>query len=267
MRRWTIAEPTVLELDPAKVLRVRLVGGSVDVVGTDGETRLEVTELEGPPLQVSLSDGELVVAYEDLSWRGILSWVSTRRRARVSLAVPWDCAVQLGVVTASAVVAGVHGRTAVKSVSGSVTLEGLTDSVEAETVSGDLATRALAGDLSFGTVSGQLTVVDGSSNKLRATSVSGDLFLDVDVARRGSLELSTVTGDTRVRLPRNTDVEVEISSTSGELDTAFDALRLERTPSARRLGGVLGNGTARLRATTVSGAVTVLRREPAGAAL
>jgi DUF4097 and DUF4098 domain-containing protein YvlB len=181
--------------------------------------------------------------------------------------VPWDCAVQLGVVTATAVVAGVHGRTSVKSVSGGVTLEGLTDSVEAETISGDLQTRSLAGDLTFGTVSGQLTVVDGSSNRLHANSVSGDLFLDVDVAKHGSLELRTITGDARVRLPRNTDLEVDISSTSGALGTSFDALRLERTASARRLGGVLGTGSARLRATTVSGDVTLLRREPAGAAL
>jgi uncharacterized protein YaiE (UPF0345 family) len=268
MTGWMISEPTELEFGTVKVLRVRVVGGSVSVVGTDDTARLEVTELDGPPLQVSLEDGELVVTYEDVSWRGILSWVmSRRRRVSIALAVPWDCAVQLGVVTASAVVSGIHGRTSVKSVSGDVTLEGLTDTVEAETISGDLETKSLAGDLRFSTVSGALTVVDGSSNVLRANSVSGDVTVDVDVAKGGQIELTSISGDLRVRIPHNTDVRVDIASSSGSLGSMFEGLRHERVPGNKRLGGVLGSGSGRLIASTVSGDVALLRRESAGAAL
>jgi uncharacterized protein YaiE (UPF0345 family) len=264
MTRWTISEPTELTLDPAKVLRVRIVAGSVNVVGTDDTARLEVNELEGPPLQVSLQDGELVVTYDDLSWRGLLSWVTSRRRkATISLAVPWDCSVQLDVVTAAATVAGIHGRTSVKSLSGPVTLEGLTDTVEAETVSGDLETKSLAGDLRFSTVSGDLTVVDGSSNVLRANSVSGDLTLDMDPARAAEIELNSISGDLRVRLPHSTDVQVDIASAAGRLDTAFGGLSYERMPDNHRLGGTLGKGSGRLVASTVSGDIALLRREPA----
>jgi len=268
MTRWTISEPTELDFDSVKVLRVRIVAGSVNVVGTDETARLEVTDLDGPPLQVSLKDGELVVAYDDVSWPGILSWVTSRRRsATISVAVPWDSSVQLGVVTASAVVSGIHGCTSIRSVSGNVTLEGLTETVDAETVSGDLETKSLAGDLRFSTVSGDLTVVDGSSTLLRANSISGDVALDVDVARGSEIELTSVSGDVRVRLPHNTDVQVDIASTSGNLDTAFDGLSYRRLYGNRRLGGVLGRGSGRLLASTVSGDIALLRREPAGAAL
>jgi Putative adhesin len=268
MARWTISEPTELDFDAVKVLRVRIADGSVNVVGTDETARLEITELDGPPLGVSLEDGELVVAYEDVSWPGILSWVESRRRSvTISLAVPWDCSVQLGVVTASAVVSGVHGRTSVRSVSGDLTLEGLTDTVEAETVSGNLETMSLAGDLQFSTVSGDLTVVDGSSNVLRANSVSGDVTLDVDVANGGEIELASVSGDIRIRLPHRTNVEVEIASHTGSLDSSFDGLSYERMLRARRLGGILGHGSGRLLASTVSGDIALRRREPAGVAL
>jgi hypothetical protein len=268
MTRWTIEKPCELEFDDVRMLRVRVVAGSVNVVGTDEGAKLEVTEIEGPPLAVTLSGGELVVTYEDMSWRGILSWVmSWRRRTTISLAVPWDCSVQLGVVTASAVVSGVHGRAAVKSVSGEVTLEGLTDGVEAETISGDLATKALAGDLRFSTVSGALTVVDGSSTSLTSNSVSGDVTLDVDIARGGDVGITSVSGDVRVRLPHDTGVRVDIASTTGNLDSAFDGLSYERSPGNRKLEGVLGSGAGKLRVQTVSGDIALLRREPAEAAL
>jgi hypothetical protein len=269
MTTWTIAEPADLEFDQVKVVRIRVVGGSVNVVGTDETARLEVTELDGPPLSVSLEDGELVISYDDLSWRSILSWGvdSQPRSATLSLAVPWDSAVQLGVVSAAAVVSGIHGRTSVKSVSGEVTLEGLTDTVDAETVSGDLETRSLAGDLRFSTVSGDLTVVDGSSNQLRVNSVSGDVALDVDVARDAWLDLATINGAIRVRLPHRTHLTVEVASASGNVDTAFDGLRYQQHPGNRRLDGVIGTGSGRLTASTVSGDIALLRRTPVEAVL
>ena len=268
MTSWTISEPTELDFDRVKALRVRIVAGSVNVVGTDDAARLEVTELEGPPLLATLEDGELVVTYEDVSWRGILSWVTSgTRHATVSLAVPWDCSVQLGVVTASATVSGIHGRTSVKSVSGEVTLEGLTDTVEAETISGALQTRSLAGDLRFSTVSGDLTVVDGSSNELRANSVSGDVTLDIDLMSGGRVDLTSISGHIQVRVPHDSGLHVELGSASGSVGSAFDGLSGEQVPGGRRIEGVLGSGAGALRASTVSGDVTVLRREPAGAAL
>ena len=49
MATWTIDEPGKLELDQGPVQRVlvKLVEGAVSVVGSDGPTALEVSELEG----------------------------------------------------------------------------------------------------------------------------------------------------------------------------------------------------------------------------
>ncbi len=68
---WSVAEPRKLAFDePVTALKVRVVNGTVNVVGTDEPTaRLEVSEIEGPPLLVTQEDGVLTVAYEDLAGR------------------------------------------------------------------------------------------------------------------------------------------------------------------------------------------------------
>ena len=113
MSEWSVAEPTKLTFDePVSRLHVRIVNGTVNVVGTDeGSARLEVSEIEGPPLIVTQQDGTLTVAYEDLPWKGFLKWLDRkgwRRSAVVSLAVPADTRVEVGVVGAAAVVSGIR---------------------------------------------------------------------------------------------------------------------------------------------------------------
>lgn len=90
--RWTIAEPRKLAFeDPVTALRVRIVDGTVNVVGTDEpDARLEVSAIDGPPLVVTQEDGKLTVAYEDLPWPHFLGWFDpgvSRRSAVVTLVV------------------------------------------------------------------------------------------------------------------------------------------------------------------------------------
>jgi len=261
MDRWTVQEPTQIELDAVRRVEVRIVSGHVEVVGGDGPPRLEVSSIEGPPLHVRLADGVLEVSYEDLSWRGLMEWLrQERRRAVVSIAVPRECEVELGVVTASALAAGVHGRIAVKSVSGEVVLDGVGSRVTAHTVSGNVESRGLRGELDFKTVSGDLTVVDARSGAVRAKTVSGDLTVDLHAVGEGGIELDSVSGDITLRLPGDADLAVDVRSTSGKLGSAFDGLAQDRQPGQRRLEGTLGEGAGRLRARTVSGDVALLRR-------
>jgi len=263
MERWTVDRPAAIELGDVDMVRVRLVAGHVDVMGTDGPVRLEVHSVEGRPLDVRLESGELTVAYDELTWQGLLSWLhADRRSARISLAVPRRCPVELGVVSASAVVSGIAGPTSVRSVSGEVTLDGLAEAIDAQTVSGDLETRRLAGELRFQTVSGDLTVAEGISGALRAKTVSGNLTVDLDLAPDGELRLDSVSGDVTVRLPADAGLEVDVKSTSGDLGSAFAGLHHERRPGRVSLEGTVGDGRGRLRTRTVSGDVAVLRREP-----
>ncbi|MCH0563986.1 DUF4097 family beta strand repeat-containing protein [Streptomyces sp. MUM 2J] len=269
MSEWSVAEPKKLTFDePVRELHVRIVGGQVNVVGTDEDSaRLEVSELEGHPLLVTQRDGVLTVTYEDLPWKGFLKWLDRRNRHRlavVSLAVPASTRVELGVVTATAMVSGIDGHTEVKGVSGDTTLVDMGGPVRTDTVSGSVEAQALGGDLRFNSVSGDLTVVDGAGSSVKADSVSGAMIVDLNpTGRPTDVTLSSVSGEIAIRLPHPADTEVEANTASGSVSSAFEDLRVGGRWGAKRITGRLGAGSGRLKATTVSGSIALLRRPPA----
>ncbi|MFE7467789.1 DUF4097 domain-containing protein [Streptomyces sp. NPDC057499] len=266
---WAVAEPQKLTFDgPVTSLDVRVVGGTVNVVGTDEPTaRLEVTSIEGPPLIVTQEDGALTVAYEDLPWQDLLKWFDGRARQRsavVSLAVPAGSAVKVGVVGAGAVVSGIRGRTDVRGVTGDTTLVGLGGPVQADTVSGSVEAQSVAGELRFHSVSGDLTVVEGAGAAVKAESVSGNMVLDLDpTGQPTDIRLTTVSGEIAIRLPHPADATVEANTASGSVSNGFEDLRVSGQWGTKKITGTLGAGTGKLRATTVSGAIALLRRPPA----
>jgi hypothetical protein len=267
MQEWTVESPQVIDIgDEVRSLAVRLVSGHVDVVTTDGPTgRVEVSQVEDDPLVVSIDDeGRLVIRHARLSWDDVLAWFkSGRRRAVVSVAVPVQCDTSIGVVSADAVVAGVHGKVDVRCVSGDIVLDDVTGEVTVESVSGDVEARGLAGSIALKSVSGGLTVVDGAPEKVRADSISGDIALDLHPAAHVDINVKTVSGDVTVRVPDRTGLDVDLASTSGDLACSFDGLSRENKPGSHRLRGAVGDASGRLRGRTVSGSVALLSRQPA----
>lgn len=268
MTQWTVNEPMKLTFDdPLGALRVRVVNGAVNVIGTEdpgAPARLEVSALHGPPLLVTLEDRTLTVTYEDLTWSGLKGWLkpgARHRSAVVTVTVPAGADVQVGAVAATATVSGLRGRTEVQGVNGDTTLARLSGPVRAETVSGALEAQAVTGDLRFRSVSGDLTVVDGSGASVRADSVSGDMVVDVEPAGGPTdIQLTSVSGEVAIRLPHRADTRVEANTTSGSVSNAFDGLRVGGMWGAKQITGTLGAGTGTLKATTVSGAIALLRR-------
>ncbi|MCF3963903.1 DUF4097 family beta strand repeat-containing protein [Streptomyces fuscigenes] len=271
---WKVAEPREFTFDdPVGALSVRIVGGAVNVVGTDpaalaarGGTRLEITSVEGPPLLVTREGDTLTVGYEDLTWQGLLDFFDRRGRRRsavVSLAVPASASVEVGCVDAAAMVSGVRGRTEIRGVNGDTTLVGLSGRVLAETVSGSVEAQAVTGALKFHSVSGDLTVVEGTGSSVRADSVSGNMVLDLDPAGDPTdIHLGTVSGEVAIRLPHPVDTEVVANTASGSVHSAFEDLRVTGKWGAKKITGTLGSGNGTLRAATVSGSIALLRRPP-----
>ncbi|MEV4299990.1 DUF4097 family beta strand repeat-containing protein [Microbispora rosea] len=203
MPQWTIDSPGRLTFGAVTALNVRIVAGRLAVLASDGPPTLEVTEVDGAPLVVTHDDdGRLTVAYKDLTWDGILGWLRPGpRRTTLTLTVPRTCPVQAGVVSASAVVAGMEATTGVKSVSGEIVLDGVSGEMQAETVSGSVESRGLAGDLSFSSVSGDLTVAAGRPRRLRANTVSGRVTADLELEPTGHVTVNSMSGRDRRTAP------------------------------------------------------------------
>jgi Toastrack DUF4097 len=265
MTRWTVDAPTALHFDDVTALNVRLAGGTVAVLATDERPALAVTELHGRPLLVSHEDGTLTVTYESLSWEGLLGFLKPRRdSAAVTITVPANCTLQLGVLSASAVVSGVRSGASIKSLSGDITLEGTTGDLDAETMSGELAACDIDGAVRLKSMSGGLTLAGGLLDSLDASTVSGQITADVTLRAAGSVHVSTMSGDVTLRLPADSDAQVRLQSTAGAVRTEFETLRTVKAPAAHTVSGNVGAGTGHVSVTTMSGAVTLLRRASVG---
>ncbi|MGW6868458.1 DUF4097 family beta strand repeat-containing protein [Streptomyces sp. NPDC054901] len=288
---WSVAAPQKLDFEqPVTELRVRVVGGTVNVVAADeGPARLEVAEVDGPPLQVVQESGALTLSYEDLPWngaQGFKKWFEGKpwkawsgasedgrkaweRSVTVTVAVPAGTRVQVAAVSAATFVSGIGGPVDVNGVSGDTTLVGLSGRVKAHTVSGSVEAQSVTGELGFHSVSGGLTVVDGVGGSVRADSVSGDMLIDLapDAAAPKPVDivLNSVSGEVAIRLPHPADAKVEANTATGGVSNAFEDLRVSGQFGAKRITGTLGTGAGTLRATTVSGAIALLRRPQAEA--
>ena len=274
MPRWTVDAPATYDFDRVDTLRVRAIGGSVAVLSTGDRACLDIAGVTGRPLVVSHDDGVLTVSYEDLSWDGLLGWLRPdQTSAAITITVPKDCPVQLGVVTASAIVSGISADTSVKSVSGSITLDGVTGAVDARTVSGDIEAQGLGGTIGFNSVSGDLTLADGSVDRLDAKTVSGRVTADVELDRDAALRVATVSGPVAIRLPAGTSARVDLRSATGRVLSEFPGLRQSQKSGASKLSGDLGpddrgtagpGGPGMVRISTMSGQVTLLQRGQPG---
>ncbi|MFE5807025.1 DUF4097 domain-containing protein [Streptomyces sp. NBC_01232] len=287
---WHFAEPQKLTFEePVIELRVRVVSGTVNVVAAEeGPARLEVTEVDGPPLFAVQDGGILTVSYEDLprnGSQGLKEWFESKpwkawsgsssgrkaweRSVAITLTVPAGTQVKVAAVDAVPFVSGISGGTDVNVVSGDATLVGLSGRVKAHTVSGNVEAQSVTGDLGFQSVSGDLTVVDGAGVKVRADSVSGDMLIDLDpgpeAARPVDIALKSVSGQVAIRLPHPADARVEANTATGRVSNAFEDLQVSGQMGAKRITGTLGSGVGTLRATTVSGSIALLRRPQAEA--
>ena len=261
MAHWTIDAPTSLDFDNVSGLRVRLIGGSVAVLATDGTPSLDVANISGDPLEVTYEDGVLTISHENLTWEGLLKWLQPQRHAAtVTVTVPRKCPTQVGVVSATAVLSGLSTRASVKSVSGGITLDGVTGDVDANTVSGALEAQGVNGRLNFRSVSGDLTLAEGWLERLDAHAVSGDVTADVDLDPLGGLQVTTVSGEVTLRLPAESDTKVHLHSISGDVRSEFEGLKRSSAPASHSVSGNLGAGSGLVSVTTMSGRVVLLRR-------
>jgi Putative adhesin len=272
MTSWTITEPDRLDLDgEVERLDVSLIAGRLNVVGTDGPARVEVTRVnDASPVIVSVEDGRLSVRHPTpKSWNGLLQplwWFlkgGRNMRSDVSVALPYGAAATLTLTSGSAVASAIHGDLSVNVVSGRITMLGNAGRQRAKVVSGPIEALGCYGDLNLETVSGEITIAESSTEKVYAKTVSGALTADLDnTPKHSEIRLETVSGEITIRVREDSDLAVSLNATGGRVTSAFPQLAGGRGENwaGKRLAGVLGAGTGKLYASAMSGAIWLLAR-------
>jgi hypothetical protein len=256
-----IERPDRLTLSGAvRRVEVNLIQGRLNVVGTDGPARVEVSAIASKPLKVTLSDdGVLTVVHEEVpKWPGLLWWLLGRKfRADVSIAVPHTTAAKLHVVEGSVVASTLRAGARVDVTSGRITLLGLDGAVAAKIISGPIEALSIGGELELETVSGEITLAHSSARRLRARTISGSLTCDLDNPSSDSeIKLETTSGEITARIREDSDLQVTLHAVSGRVTCAFPELDQD----VKSASGTLGKGTGQLYVSATSGNIALLRR-------
>jgi DUF4097 and DUF4098 domain-containing protein YvlB len=262
MGTWTIDRPDRRTFDgEVKRLDVHLVQGRLNVVGTDGPARIEVTAIGAKPIDVTLDDdGTLTVVHQHPpKWRWALWWLFSRTyRADVSVAVPQAVPATLNVISGTIVASTLRAGARVDVTSGRITLLGLDGRISGRVVSGSIEALSIGGELDVETVSGEIVIADSTVARVRAKTISGSITCDLDnPPEHSDVKLETTSGEITARVREDSDLQVFLHVVSGRVTTAFPELKHE---GGKAVSGRLGAGTGQLSASATSGNISLLRR-------
>ncbi len=272
LEKWLIqpGQTRVIDLADVRKLKIGLVGGQVDVVAHDEPgVRIEVHSVTIKDLRIEADGNGVEIDHAQLRWDNFLeafrNFGSGGPKAEISVAVPRDVALTLGVVSASALVSGLETDAKLNTVSGDIIVDGLTGDLSVNAVSGDVQVRGLTGALSANSVSGDVAAT-GTIRKADIDTVSGAALIDSDGAIQ-SAGFNTVSGAVTLRLDEDLPANYVLRSVSGRLLVDGSLQQGTGGIGANFTGstGELSGSFVDVRVNTVSGDITVLRREPAGA--
>lgn len=135
-------------------------------------------------------------------------------------------------------VSGVSRLVEVSCMSGDISLSDSAGRVQLRTVSGDVEVSNLRAaqpddDLFAGSTSGDITIEGVRHSRVTGTTTSGDVLLSGVLARGGSYELKTTSGDVTLALPADASFRVNARViASGEIVTDFPVMLPGNPPHA-----------------------------------
>ena len=258
-QKWLVDGEKVIDIHVVRKLKVGLVSGQVDIVGHDEPgARVEIHSVRGKPIRVSIEGDTLEVDHPQLNWENFIDVFKYFRgyaHADVSILVPRDVELKLGVVSASALVSGLKKGAKISTVSGEVVVDSSAGDLELNAVSGELSVRDHVGDVTVRTVSGDITVT-GDIGKFGGDTVSGNVALDL-AGTPDRVRANTVSGNVTARLAAGVPAEYRINTVGGRI-------QLDDSEITGVLGGYQGKygeldgNWLEFKANTVGGDISVL---------
>ncbi len=224
-------------------------------------------------------------------------WNNTHN-STLTLKVPHNLRLSFNGISSDISISDMEKSSAIKTVSGNINVNNLAELVDLSSVSGDIKSRGLSGKISISSVSGDiddrasqgrinLSVISGhlvshsQAEEVSVNSVSGEVSLTL--AKVNELSITTVSGDADARLSLNDNGLLKVDSVSGDISIQFDNNVQASFKMRANAGGDLinrltddkvqeakygpssklyfntGNGSATVKASTVSGDIKVSR--------
>lgn len=175
--------------------------------------------------------------------------------------------------TISSIASGVEGKTisgdlfatkigdhiSLSSMGGSIKLINSAGKVKLESVAGDITMEGSYEKANIRSMSGNISLNIGTSDEVKAKTVSGEMLVVGDVKSDAQIKLASVSGDIIYKATKNLDAKCEISSQfGGEISNMLTKDKVkESRMNGRNLSFVSGDGSGSLVMHTISGNVTI----------
>ena len=174
---------------------------------------------------------------------------------RMEVQVPTKTNVEIRTGGGDVKVSHIEGDTNLETSGGDVGVSGLTGNLTARTSGGDVTLRDVAGDVSVKTSGGDITL-ENARGRVEAHTSGGDVTAELARGNAKGGEIETSGGDIQIRVDPTVSLELDASTSSGEV-TSNLPLKVIGEISPSRLHGTLGSGGETLRLHTNGGSVRI----------
>ncbi len=165
------------------------------------------------------------------------------------LSVPSDCFVNVQTVSGD-VTAENLANVQFETSSGQIEASSV-KVCRAETSSGDVSCGRVSSELQVRTASGDIVVQESQLKKARVESSSGDIEVSTGFVDTGDYLVRNVSGDVEIAVAGNHGVDVDFTTTSGEVEVNIPVELVVTDP--RHWKGRINGGGPSVRVETVSG--------------
>jgi DUF4097 and DUF4098 domain-containing protein YvlB len=173
--------------------------------------------------------------------------------------------VEVSVISGDVALRAVGGRAIVETVSGNIEVVGGVGDFRATSVSGEISARLVRGDIDVNTVSGEVVLSAVKARRVSVKASAGGITFDSALPDDAEWELTAHSGDIQLQLPANASGQLEVSTFNGDVSGGAMTLMPSSGQSSQRGGRAVqrfefgGGGTARIRASTFNGDISIVR--------
>jgi hypothetical protein len=168
--------------------------------------------------------------------------------------------LDLNIVGGSISVSGNPRELNIESMDGGVTVNGAPTWMRAKTATGDVTIRGSCTDLGITTVSGTITIREGSFERTRVESVTGNVTFGAGVARAGTLLIDSHSGAIELQIGK-ASLDIDATTITGSITNNVTTRRPTpgRDGRGEELTLSLGLGDARATLRSFKGNIKLMR--------
>jgi hypothetical protein len=139
--------------------------------------------------------------------------------------------------------------------SGNVEVSNVTGATEASTGSGNISVSGVNGAVRANTGSGDLHIAR-ATQEVNAQTGSGNVEVE-GVPKAARWNVTTGSGNVRLRVPQGTGFELDASAASGRISTTHQVQWHQQSPQKNHMRGVAGSGETKVVVRAASGNIRV----------